>query len=39
MYSRVLIPIGGGEQAIDGLKIACLVAEHYKSRVIFALSY
>ena len=34
MYSRVLVPIDGGEQASDGLKIACLVAKHYKSRVI-----
>lgn len=37
MYSRVLAPIGGGEQAREGIKIACLVAEHYKSRVISSL--
>ena len=34
MYSRVLVPIDGGEQASAGLKLACLVAEPYKSRVI-----
>jgi nucleotide-binding universal stress UspA family protein len=34
MYSRILVPIDGSEQAHEGLKIACLMAEHHKSRVI-----
>jgi nucleotide-binding universal stress UspA family protein len=34
MYSRILVPIDGSAEAHEGLKIACLIAEHHKARVI-----
>ena len=34
MYARILVPIDGGEHSHNGLKVACALAEHYKSKVI-----
>ncbi len=34
MYSRILVPIDGSEHAHRGLEVACVLAEHYKSKVI-----
>ena len=34
MYSRILVPIDGSDQAHHGLEVACALAEHYKSKLI-----
>lgn len=34
MYSRILVPIDGSDYAANGLEIACLLAGHYKSKLI-----
>ena len=34
MYDQILVPIDGGEEAMNGLNTACVLAEHHKSKLI-----
>lgn len=37
MYGKILVPFDGGKDAKNGLDMACVLAEHHKSKVILLL--